>query len=211
MIVPNLAVDHMAAAPLARTADLLPAMERRNRAYGEAAKKMGLSHTDFDEMVGDLDLATYGALPRNIDVMAGRKPSGRVYVLHNVLVPAHTMGWYLRLHDGVRIYIPQVCGNLSADFPPRRAPVATVPFHNVSYKGYAPTPVVFVPPSAPPGSSAVPPAAPVDSAPPVASGTTGHRFSPFWLAPLAVIPWLIHGASAPPCSQGSNVVGACAK
>jgi len=120
----NLYVDRMSPAEPVRIADVYAVTQDRASSYTEAAAKIGLTtqeYADFREALLDGG-AIYVRLPRHIDAMAAvHHGNGRVYALHNVLVPSGTMGWEVRLADGTSVLIPKLCGNLSMNHAPKIA------------------------------------------------------------------------------------------
>jgi len=225
MSVPvNLYVDRMSPVQPVRVADVYAVTHDRASSYSEAAAKIGLTTREYAEFRQALTDggAIYVRLPRHIDAMAGvHRRSGHVYALKNVVVPSGTMGWEVNLADGTTVIVPQICGNLSMNKPraiaqkPRVAPRVVAmrkqpkAVRAVSYAKpavVAATPVTFDAPQT---------VAPVAAAP-VAAVVGSHASAlPFLglLAPIAAS--LPHSGSSsstpdvPPCSAGSNLIGAC--
>ena len=78
-----------------------------SRLYDDAAQKLGLSSKQYAEFRQDLltGKVSYVRIPERIDAMAGQH-SGQVYVLRNVQVVQHSMGWQvIALNDGTRVYV----------------------------------------------------------------------------------------------------------
>ena len=213
MLTPNLAVDHMADVPLARTADVRAAIYDRPYVYQLAARQMGLTDAEYAEFARDLeaDAVTYGAIPRNMDAMGARRAkSGTVYVLRHTRTTTEPKGWFVRLKDGLRVYVLQTCRNLAVDFPPRSRRHVAPPFRNTSFRGYF-TPVVVtaapaIVPSLPPEPYVYATPQTPTAAAPVASGNRWAWAALAW--PIAAS-FFGGGSGAPPCSAGSNLIGAC--
>jgi hypothetical protein len=146
-----------------------------------------------------------------------------VYALRNVVVPQGTMGWEVNLADGTTVIVPQICGNLSMN---RSHAIAARPKVVAMRKQpKAVRAVAYVAPKAPVAAVATPvtfdapqtvapvgaPVAPVAAA--VATHTSGLPFLGL-LAPIAAS-LVNHSSSSPstpdvpPCSLGSNTIGAC--
>ncbi len=227
MAVPvNLYVDRMSPVQPVRVADVYSVTQNRASSYTEAAAKIGLTTNEYAEFRQALTEggAVYVRLPRYIDAMAGvHRRSGRVYALHNVVVPSGTMGWQVNLADGTTVLIPRVCGNLSMNHAraiAHRPAVIKQPkivraahYNNPKPIVIAATPVTF---EAPPVVAA---ASPVVAAPviPVTHAST----LPFLGLLFPIIAGLHNGGggggstppSAPPpapsCTYGSNTMGVC--
>jgi hypothetical protein len=225
-VIVNLAVDHVSAVPLVRTADIRASVYDRPFEYQIAARKIGLSEAQWIEAVDDSDTARLVVLPRRVAAMAGRCNTsprcangtvfGGVYVVKNALLPAGVFGYSLVLHDGTTVLWPLICGNPSMIPPAHKVVVA--PFRNTPPYGYhPPTPVVFVPTPAVPVASYVPP---VVAAVPIVPAAAGIPLAPF-AALLFPIVAAFHGGGGgggstmpampviPPCSGGSNEYGGC--
>ena len=224
MIV-NLYVDHMMATPPTSSEEVWAETRDHAKLFSDAANRIGMTPAEYREFRNNLldGKATYVRLPRRLDAMSGNR-RGTVYAVHNAVMQQPEMGWRVQLADGNIVYVPQACGNLSflhhaalAHIPSRKA-VAHVPHRRkkaafVPAVGPAPeTPVSMVAPAA---------EVPVDVAPTVAQTAPivagAHGFSPFFLGIPAVIGGIVAGVShpntpaAPPCSSGSNLLGACQK
>jgi hypothetical protein len=110
----NLAVDRLSPIVPERAADIRAAIIAQPRVYTAAASRIGLTPREFREFRRALDdgNVTFVRLPRHIDAMSGSH-HGRVYALHDVIVPAGTRGWRVALTDGADVFVPEQCGNLS--------------------------------------------------------------------------------------------------
>jgi hypothetical protein len=227
----NLYVDRMSPQQPVRVADVYAVTQDRAAAYTEAAAKIGLTtreYTEFRQALTDGG-AIYVRLPRRIDAMAGvHRRNGHVYALRNVVVPSGTMGWQVNLADGTTVLVPQICGNLSMNRP--RAVAAQVrrqpkKVSAVVYTARVPAAVPASVPAAVPAAVAVPvtpvvfdvPTAAIPLGMPLtAAGVAGAHLSalPFLGLLFPIIVSAIHSTpaappEAPPCSGGSNVLGAC--
>jgi len=122
--------DHMSPFPLARISDIQVAIYQRWNAYWIAGPKIGLTHTEQQEFlsaIADADPSIkLGVLPRRLDAMAARTPTGHVYVAHHVMLPAGTYGWSVLLSDGTTVLIPRLSGDLSMIHGKPAPPAASV-------------------------------------------------------------------------------------
>ena len=213
MIV-NMYVDHMSTTRPQTAEDVWNDTHVRSRIYTDAAKKLGLTPKEYEDFRNALldGKAIYVHLPKRLDGMAGYR-NGEVYVVRKaVITTPNVMGWEVSLADGARIYVPQLCGNLSL----LRTPVVAhrvVPKHVYTVaRRVAPTPAPAATPAPPETQVAIQPPVEVAPAPiaPVAAAVTHSQ--PWWLL-LVPLPWLFNGGSnsPPPCSQGSNGQGVCQK
>jgi hypothetical protein len=201
-----------------RVADLYADTQDRPAIFEEAARKIGLTTREYAEFRQALaqGSALYVRLPRHIDAMSGvHRRNGQVYVLHNVLVPAGSVGWQVNLADGTTVLVPRVCGNLSMNrsrmIAKRPQVVALRQPKAVRATQYvapvAPTPVTFDAPQA--VAAAAPVAAPVA---PAVTSAARRSLLPFLglLAPIAAsLPGSPSSPGLPTCTAGSNSVGAC--
>ncbi len=118
--------------------------------FSAAGQSLGLTPAEFAQFqrrIANRQLS-YVTIPRRLDAMSWRS-GGRVHVLHDVLIPAHTMGWEVDLTEHsqiVALFIPNKCGNLSLIRRPAPLLARTMPAttHAVTY---APPPTA--PPAAP--------------------------------------------------------------
>jgi hypothetical protein len=206
LAVVNLYVDHMMYPPPQSAEDVWNATHERSQEFTTAARAIGLTPAEYQEFRNDLldGKAFYVRLPRRLDAMAGYR-NGQVYVVRRVVIETpNVMGWEVVLGDGARVYVPQLCGNLSLlRVPPPRPPLPP-PYHEPRPAPVAtptPTPVI-IQPTAPP---VVPPA-------PVAPAVSEVHNAPWWLIFLPIAGGFTGGGGGtppPPCNQGSNVFGAC--
>jgi hypothetical protein len=211
-MVVNLYVDRMATNPPVRIADVYQASD--SAIYKRAARDIGLTpaeYRDFREALLD-GRVVYVRLPRHIDAMAGLRR--HIYVLRNVVVPAGEMGWKVALADGVQVYIPHSCGNLSVVHERHVAlHKKATPFHNVVYTYPPPLPIPASVPPPEPVTFAPPPAPPVAAS--VPSHVNGLPFLGLLFPALASLPGgggnhpVASAPEVPPCSAGSNTMGVC--
>jgi len=176
------------------TAQMQARVAHNEGVVSAAATRLGLSsgeYAQFREAVATSRVA-WVTVPRHLDAMTWQG-GGRVYVLHDVIIPAKTHGWEVDLpqRNGhvLALYMPAACGNLS--LVRRAAPViaAHAPLRRVAALKVAPVaaPIAAVaavpPPAAVPNDA--PAAAPVQVAqaefPPAAAGA---HHAAFFLAPL---------------------------
>ena len=118
----------------------------------QAGKRLGLSPAEyaaFRQAVSKGNVA-WVTVPRNLDAMTWSS-GGRVYVLHDVVIPAHTNGWQIDVkgsHQLLSLYMPAKCGNLSIV----RRPLPVVAMRkslNEAYVAPPPAPEAPAPPPAP--------------------------------------------------------------
>lgn len=216
MIV-NMYVDHLLSTPPASAEEVWNATRVHAKLFNDAAQRIGLSASDYAEFRGALldGKAVYVKLPRRVDSMSGAR-RGSVYAVRNAVMTTSVLGWRVNLRDGVAVYVPQICGNLSMLRPAAVAKAPIVKPHAHFH------PAIALVPKEQPVSLVAPerevpvvlPEAPATVAqvvPAVAHG--GHGF-------LFFIPGLIGGAVAsihngstppkpPPCTNGSNSLGVC--
>ncbi len=219
MIV-NMYVDHLMSTPPASAEEVWNATRVHSKLFGDAAKRIGLSNSDYDEFRGALldGKAVYVRLPRRVDAMSGVR-RGSVYAVRNALMTSTVMGWRVPLADGNVVYVPQVCGNISLLHP---AHIAQAPAHHykpVALRHLPFHPAVAVVPKEQPVAMIAPeqevpveiPATVAQVVPAASGGGGGFLF---------LIPALLGGAIAaishngpstppPPCTNGSNSVGVC--
>ncbi len=220
MIV-NMYVDHLMSTPPASAEEVWNATRVHSKLFTDAAKRIGLSSTEYDEFRNNLldGKAVYVRLPRRVDAMSGSR-RGSVYAVRNAVMTSTTMGWAVPLNNGTMVYVPQVCGNIALLRPVH---VAKAPVHSVKHARFHPA-VAVVPKEQP-----VAMIAPVQDVPvevplvpatvaqvvPVASGGGGGFF---FLIPAALggaIAAISHnnnnGTPPPPCANGSNSLGVCTR
>lgn len=209
MLVFDLHHDRMAQRPVTVIADVQAALIFREDEYHSAARQIGLTPAEWDELqqrvlAGD---ARDETLPRHVDAMAGMR-HGRIYALRSVWVHAGERAFVVALADGKRVYVPRVCGNLSvvrgAPAPriayaapkPRIAAVRAPRPHRAAATHHAlvaaarvvPPPISVVPETAPVAAVA-PIFAPLPmpaAAPAAAAASAGSR-----LRGIPIIGWLV--------------------
>jgi hypothetical protein len=202
-------VAELGTAPLIGQVASTQALENdvtEKRALFEAAgSQLGLTPAEFQQFARRIRNRnfSYVVIPRHLDAMSWRS-GGRVHVLHDVMIPAHTMGWEIDLAERgqiVALFIPNKCGNLSLLRKP--APVlANRP--NVKAVAVAPPPTPTpIPPPPTPAPSIAPAIAPTPApytnlAMSTASAPAHHPH----LWPLLVLPliafFVSHGGHASP-------------
>ena len=114
-----------------------------------ASARLGLSTDQYEAFRAAIDRGNVAwvTVPRNLDAMTWAS-GNKVYVLHDVTIPAHTNGWQVNLTDAhhvVSVYMPAKCGNLSVV---RRAlpVVAQRSSRNEAYVAPPPSPAPAAPP-----------------------------------------------------------------
>ncbi len=191
MVVFDLSHDRMSADPLADVLDVQVAFIFHDDRYAEAARKLGLSPAEVDELerrviAGQLAKTV---LPERLDAMTGMR-HGHLYVLRSVRVHQGQGAFVLALANGKRVYVPMQCGNLSllrsapvvAHYrPPARRPARHVAAARLPAAVRAPAgslPPAFAPAVvAPPVVAAIPaPPAALPAAAPV------HHLTGFFIA-----------------------------
>jgi hypothetical protein len=216
MITVNLYADRMLQNQPTSADQIYYATREHSKLYSDAAQKLGLTRSEYDEFRKDLlnGKVTYVRIPAHLDGMAGQH-HGNAYVLKNVNVIQRSMGWKVALSDGNKVYVPELCGNLS--FLHGQAPVVAhhaAPHHQkvVAASHVAPPIQVSI---APPPAEPVPQVADEHVAyvpavvPAAAVGSHALLFAP--LLGLLLIGPGGNGVGPPPCSQGSNAFGVCQK
>jgi len=194
-------IAELGSAPLLSTSSSTAAMRasvaRNEGVVSAAAVKLGLTPGEYAQFHAAIDSSRvrWVTVPRHLDAMTWRA-GDKVYVLHDVVIPAGTNGWEVDVpsHGAVlALYLPAKCGNLSLI---RRPAEPAVAYHPVPTRvlALAVTPAVAPPePDAPVAAAPAPVvaddtpvAAPVTVAqaefPPVAAAASHHV--PFFLAPL---------------------------
>jgi hypothetical protein len=180
-----------------------------------AATKLGLSGADYASFAGAIASShvAWVVVPRHLDAMTWRS-GNRVYVLHDVEIPAGTRGWEvdLRAHGRtLALFMPATCGNLSLIVRPLPARIAMVPRPRVAALAPLPAPIVPAAPAAPVVAAApvpddsVPPAAPVAHTFPPAVAAH-HAF--FWYPLLLGLTALNGGGSSGPSAVPALVPAA---
>lgn len=171
---------------IASTAELRADVKREKALFEIAGAKLGLTPAQFAQFAARIDAGqlAYVTIPRRLDAMSWAA-SGRVYVLHDVMVPANTKGWETDLTDNgqiIALFVPARCGNLSIVRKPAPA-VAVAPAAAI-----VPQPAPETPPPAMP--AVVLPQAPAPTTAPIqnfiaAGPPVTHHFR---LWPLLLIP-----------------------
>lgn len=123
--LPALAQTHVIAelgtAPLigqvASTQQLRTDVRSKRAIFAAAGEGLGLTPAEFVQFQERIERSdvTYVRIPRHLDAMSWRS-AGRVHVLHDVVIPANTMGWEVDLAEGdhvLALFVPNKCGNLS--------------------------------------------------------------------------------------------------
>ena len=217
MVAIDLGHDRMSTEPFEVVADVQAAFIFQEDRYKLAARRLGLSSRELDELEnritdGDVKRST---LPTHIEAMAGMRRNGQIYALRNVRVRSGERAFVIALSDGKKIFIPQRCGNLSYVTAPR-----------VIVKHYAKPKhkiVVFVPKAPPvapqpqpqPLTQPSPLVAAVTPIPPAVLQPAKKRsfVLPFlgWVA--GTIDHTFNGGppgQTPPCTSNASDLGVCA-
>lgn len=203
-------IAQLGTAPLigqvASTGQLQHDMRAQRELFETAASQLGLTPMEFLSLEGRIDrgAVTYVTIPRHLDAMSWRT-GDRVHVLHDVVIPANTMGWEVDLAESqsvLALFIPNKCGNLSL----LRKPVV----HVARAVKVLPATIAVATPAPAPASTPLPPPAPVvvAAAPPMQvplsnyAASTGpvpsHHFRawPLLLLPIVAM-FVAHGHSGP--------------
>jgi len=144
------------------TQQLRDTVARNEGTLSAAGARLGLTTVQYAQFRAAIDGShlAWVTVPRHLDAMTWQG-GGRVYVIHDVVIPAGTNGWEVDIPEGrhvLALYMPAKCGNLS--LVRRQLPaVAMAPPTRVAALHVAP-------PVAPP-VEVVPPAPVVAEAPPV--------------------------------------------
>lgn len=216
--MPALAQPHVIAelgtAPLigqiSSTSQLQADVTQQRRLFERAGTKLGLTpdeYAQFSARISSRRLA-YVTIPRRLDAMTWSS-GGRVYVLHDVVIPAHTKGWEIDLqeqHQIVALFIPARCGNLSVLRKPMPALAQAAPAKRVAVEAAAtapPQPEQTPAPAVMPAAVALPAAPAATPAPYTAVATatpaTHHvRLWPLLLIPIIALIAGSHGGSSIP-------------
>jgi hypothetical protein len=192
------------------TAEMRALVARNEGIVSAAAVRLGLTageYAQFHEAI-DASRVAWVTVPRHLDSMTWQA-GGRVYALHDVVIPSGTHGWEVDVpeRNGVlALYMPAKCGNLSLVRRParviaRRAPAAHVAVAPVVAPAAVAPPVeVAAAPAPPPPDDApapAPPAPPTEFPP--APAAAKHSAALF-LAPL------LFGLAALSAGSGSGPI-----
>ena len=195
-------ISRLGEAPLlgtsSSTAQMRARVARNEGVLSAAATKLGLSSDQYALFRAELasSRVSWVTVPRHLDAMTWQG-NGRVYALHDVMIPANTHGWEVDLPDGrgrvLALYMPALCGNLS--ILRKSAPVVA---HHAPPTRVA---ALVAPPPAPPIEAAPAPLAPAPPAPPVPNdevpappATVAQAFPPVPVAAAAhpgFLPFLV--------------------
>ena len=178
------------------TAEMRASVARNEGIVSAAAARLGLTPGEYAQFHAAIDSSrvAWVTVPRHLDSMTWQA-GGKVYALHDVIIPAGTHGWEVDVpsHGQVlALYMPAKCGNLSLVRQPgkmiahRTAPpahvAAVVPPPAPVVAAAAPVAVADVP-AVPPDDQ---PAAPVAVAPPTEfpPAPAAAHHNALFLAPL---------------------------
>jgi hypothetical protein len=172
------------------TAEMRARVARNEGIVSAAAVKLGLTAGEYAQFHAAIDESrvAWVTVPRHLAAMSWQG-GGKVYVLHDVIIPEGTHGWEVDIPSHGQIlalYMPAKCGNLSLvrkqpkviarHAPPHRLPVVTTAVVE------APATVVAdAPPVAPPDDTPAP--APVVAQTAFPPAPVVHH-SAIFLAPL---------------------------
>jgi hypothetical protein len=214
-------VSQLGEAPLlgssSSTAQMRANVARNEGVLSAAATKLGLTSNQYALFRAELasSRVSWVTVPRHLDAMTWQG-NGRVYALHDVMIPANTRGWEVDLPDGngrvLALYMPALCGNLSIlrksaplvahHAPPTRvAALAATPPAPPPPVEAAPAPVAPAPPAPPvPNDQAPAPPATVAQAafPPVAAAAAHGGLLPLLVPLLAGVAALSGGSGSGP-------------
>ena len=178
-----------------------------------AAVKLGLSPGEYAQFHAAIDGShvAWVTVPRHLAAMTWQG-GGKVYVLHDVIIPAGTHGWEVDVRSRNQIlalYMPAKCGNLSmvrkpvtviARQPlPRHLPVLEASLV-ATPSAVASAPVAEAPAPPPPDDTPAPPAVVAQTEFPPAA--TGVHHSALFFAPL------LFGLAALSAGSGSGPIPA---
>jgi hypothetical protein len=196
------------------TAEMRASVARNEGIVSAAAVRLGLTAGEYAQFHAAIDESrvAWVTVPRHLDSMTWQA-GGRVYALHDVIIPSGTHGWEVDVpsKSGVlALYMPAKCGNLSLVRRPARAIAhyRVAPMHIAAVATPAPvvTPaapaVVAVAPAPPPPNDAPAPAAPAPPTefPPAPAAAAKHNG--LFLAPL------LFGLAALSGGSGSGPIAA---
>ncbi len=169
-----------------------------------AAMKLGLTPEQYRRfrLAAGSSTQNWVTIPRHLDAMSWQE-RGRVYVLHDVVIPANQKGIEVDLHDGdkeIALFMPARCGNLSLirrstpHVAAARIRNFPVPHPAPPVAADVPPPVALVPPAGTDTVAAAPPVAivpPPAPATPIVAPVTPHAVG--LLPVLGLIPFLFSG------------------
>jgi hypothetical protein len=190
------------------TAEMRALVARNEGIVSAAAVRLGLTAGEYAQFHAAIDASrvAWVTVPRHLDSMTWQA-GGRVYALHDVVIPSNTHGWEVDVperHGVLALYMPAKCGNLSLVRRPARVIARrAAPVHvAVAPPVVAPAPPVEVAaaPAPPPPEDApapAPPAPPTEFPP--AAAATKHSAALF-LAPL------LFGLAALSAGSGSGPI-----
>lgn len=201
MAAPALGQPHVIAqlgtAPLIGQIDSTQTLQtdvaRNERLFATAGTKLGLSSSEYRqvrERIASSRLA-YVTIPRRLDAMTWSS-NGRVYVLHDVIIPASVKGWEVDLRENgqmVAVFIPNKCGNLSIVRKPMPA-VATLPARVEAARTAPAAPAPPAPVAVEAAATAPPEAAPAPTPAPYRTLATTSAPAPA-AAATHKFPWLL--------------------
>lgn len=185
-------IAQLGTAPLVGQIDSTPQLQTDvkidHRLFEAAGTELGLTPAQYAEFLSRIDRKqlTYVTIPRRLDAMSW-SAAGRVYVIHDVVVPANTKGWevdLLQQHEVVALFIPARCGNLSLLHKPLPVIANVQPPHRVIVAAAATAPPLMPAVVVPQAPAPTPTVAPYEA---VAGSTPSvtHRFR---LWPLLLVP-----------------------
>lgn len=192
-------IAELGTAPLlgtsASTAQMRARVAHNEGILSAAAVRVGLSAGEYAQFHAAIDdsRVAWVTLPRHLDAMTWQG-GGKVYALHDVVIPANTHGWEVDIRSRGQIlalYMPAKCGNLS--LVRKAAPViahhavAPVRVAETVPAPVAPPPVVVAAAPVPPPPDDTPAAVPVAVAPVAPAfppAATGPKGIGLFLAPL---------------------------
>lgn len=192
-------IAQLGTAPLigqvASTGQLQHDLRAQRKIFERAATQLGLTPAEFVALERRIDRGqmTYVIVPRRLDAMSWRS-GDRVHVVHDVVIPAGSMGWEVDLAESgnvLAVFIPNKCGNLSL----LRKPVVRV----ARAVKAAHAPIVYATPAPDPTPTPQPPIHVPLSNYAASTGSAPHRFRAWPLLLLPIIGMIVsHGHSGPP-------------
>jgi hypothetical protein len=99
------------------TAEMRARVARNEGIVSAAALKLGLTPGEYAQFHAAIDQSrvAWVTIPRHLEAMSWQG-GGKVYVLHNVIIPNGTHGWEVDIpsrNHVLALYMPAKCGNLS--------------------------------------------------------------------------------------------------